>query len=35
MTIIASIYPGPHDANICILQDGEILINLELEDSQE
>ena len=31
MTIIASIYPGPHDANICILQDGEILINLELE----
>ena len=31
MTTILSIYAGPHDANLCILQDGKLLINLEKE----
>ena len=31
MTLIVSVYPGPHDAAICILKEGEVLLNLELE----
>ena len=33
MTTVLSIYAGPHDGNLCILQDGELLINLEKESN--
>ena len=29
--LLVSIYSGPHDAAVCVLKDGEVLLNLELE----